>query len=211
VKKAVARGRVPGGRAMGVPAKTPRGGAGAESRARARTRAGSKTPHGRAAARPAVCAIVTVSDTRGPREDRTGDLAARLLERAGHRVAARDWTRDEPAAIRRAVRAALAKRAIDLVILAGGTGVALRDRTPEAVAPLLDRTLEGFGELFRARSFAAIGTAAWLSRAGAGIARGRVVVYLPGSPGAVELALTEVLLPQITHLLLLLGRVPRST
>lgn len=168
------------------------------------------TPHGRAALRPAGCAIVTVSDTRGPGDDGSGDLAAALVERAGHRVASRGWTRDEPAEIRRAVRACLAKRAIDVVILTGGTGVAPRDRTPEAVAPLLDRVLEGFGELFRARSFERIGSAAWLSRAGAGVARGRVVVYLPGSPAAVELALTEVLLPQIPHLLLLLGRVSRS-
>jgi len=157
-----------------------------------------------------MCAIVTVSDTRGPRDDRSGDLAAELLERAGHRVSSREWTRDEPSAIRRVLRAVLAKKAIDVVILTGGTGVAPRDRTPEAVAPLLDRTLEGFGELFRARSYEQIGSAAWLSRAGAGIARGRVVVYLPGSPAAVELALTEVLLPQITHVLLLLGRISRS-
>ena len=180
------------------------------ARATGKRRAAATTPHGRAAVRPAACAIVTVSDTRGPRDDRSGDLAARLIEGAGHRVASRGWTRDEPAAIRRAVRGCLAKRTIDVVVLTGGTGVAPRDRTPEAVAPLLDRTLEGFGELFRARSFEAIGSAAWLSRAGAGIARGRVVVYLPGSPAAVELALTEVLLPQIPHLLLLLGRVSRS-
>lgn len=171
---------------------------------------GTRTPHGPAKARPAVCAVVTVSDTRGPRDDRSGALAEKLLEAAGHRVALRAWTRDDPAAIRRTVRAALARPPIDLVVLTGGTGVAPRDRTPEAVGPILERTLEGFGELFRARSFEQIGSAAWLSRAGAGIARGRVVVYLPGSPAAVELALTEVLLPQITHLLLLLGRIPRS-
>ncbi len=179
-------------------------------RRRAQARHTTSTPHGRAVLRAAECAIVTVSDTRGRHDDASGDLAAGLVERAGHRVASREWTRDEPAAIRRAVRGCLARRAIDVVILTGGTGVAPRDRTPEAVAPLLDCTLEGFGELFRARSFDAIGSAAWLSRAGAGIARGRVVVYLPGSPAAVELALTEVLLPQITHLLLLLGRVSRS-
>ena len=182
----------------------------ASARGKERSRRGAKTPHGRATARAVVCAIITVSDTRGPHDDRSGDLAVGLIERAGHRVGSRDWTRDDPAAIRRSLRAALAKRSIDVVILTGGTGAAPRDRTPEAVAPLLDRTLAGFGELFRARSYEQIGTAAWLSRAGAGIARGRVVVYLPGSPAAVELALTEVLLPPITHLLLLLGRVSRS-
>ncbi len=168
-----------------------------------------RTPHGRTAARGRV-AIITVSDTRGPREDASGDLAARLFTRAGHEIAGRAWTRDEPAAIRRAVRAALAKRAIDVVVLTGGTGVSPRDRTPEAVSPLLDQDLTGFGELFRARSFATIGTAAWLSRAGAGVARGRLVVYLPGSPDAVKLGVGEVLLPELPHLLVLLGRHPRS-
>lgn len=169
-----------------------------------------KTPHadrGRVSAR---CAIITVSDTRGAREDRSGALAARLVERAGHAVESRAWVRDVPAAIRRAVRAALAKRAIDAVLLTGGTGVSPRDRTPEAVRPLLDTELPGFGEMFRARSEREIGTAAWLSRAGAGIARGRVVVYLPGSPAAVRLGLTRVLLPELAHLLFVLGRPPGS-
>ncbi len=171
----------------------------------------TRTPHGRTPATPARCAIVTVSDTRGPRDDVSGDLAATMFEGAGHRVLRRDWTRDEPAAIRRVVRAALGRRDVDVVLLTGGTGVAPRDRTPEAIRPLLERELEGFGELFRARSYAEVGTAAWLSRAGAGVARGRLVVYLPGSPAAVKLALRAILLPEIHHLLLLLGRHPRST
>jgi len=179
------------------------------ARLKPRTQA-ARTPHGRAAPSPARCAIVTVSDTRGPRDDRSGDLAAKLVEAAGHRVARREWTRDEPAAIRRVVRAALGARDVDVVILTGGTGVAPRDRTPESVRPLLERELEGFGELFRARSYDEVGTAAWLSRAGAGVARGRLVVYLPGSPAAVKLALRAILLPEIHHLLLLLGRHPRS-
>jgi len=163
-------------------------------------------PHGAKRAAVARCAIITVSDTRGEREDRSGALAERLLVRAGHRAESRAWVRDEPAAIRRAVRAALARRTIDAVILTGGTGVSPRDRTPEAVRPLLDTDLPGFGEMFRARSEKEIGTAAWLSRAGAGIARGRVVVYLPGSPAAVRLGLSRVLLPELSHLLFVLGR-----
>ncbi len=166
--------------------------------------------HAGARERRAGCAIVTVSDTRGPREDRSGDLAVRLLERAGHRVTSRAWTRDEPGAIRRAVRAALAGRTTDVVILTGGTGVSPRDRTPEAVRPLLAAELPGFGERFRALSVAEIGNAAWLSRAGAGVTRGRLVVYLPGSPAAVRLALGRVLIPELAHLLHVLGRTTRS-
>jgi len=168
--------------------------------------AGPVRGHAAAAARSAACAIITVSDTRGPREDRSGDLAARLIEGAGHRALSRAWTRDEPAAIRRAVRAAVARRATDVVILTGGTGVSPRDRTPEALRPLLDLELPGFGEMFRALSVAQIGTAAWLSRAGAGVMRGRLVVYLPGSPAAVELAIRRVLIPELAHLLFVLGR-----
>jgi molybdenum cofactor biosynthesis protein B len=152
--------------------------------------------------------VITVSDTRGAGDDASGDAIARRLERAGHAVASRAWVRDEPAAIRRAVRGALAKRAVDAVILTGGTGVSPRDRTPEALAPLLDRELPGFGERFRLRSFEQVGAAAWLSRAGAGVARGRLIVFLPGSTRAVELALDEVLLPELVHVLRMLGRLP---
>ena len=87
-----------------------------------------------------------------------------------------------------------------------GTGVSPRDRTPEALAPLLERELPGFGERFRHRSFEQVGAAAWLSRAGAGVARGRLIVFLPGSTAAVELALDELLLPELVHVLRLLGR-----
>jgi len=152
--------------------------------------------------------VVTVSDTRGRSDDPSGDRAAALLEAAGHSVIARAWVRDEPAAIRRAIRSALRSRATDAIVLTGGTGVAPRDRTPEAVRPLLERELPGFGEMFRARSEAQIGTAAWLSRAGAGIARGRAIVYLPGSTAAVELGVRELLLPELGHLLRVAGRLP---
>src|SRR5262249_45131432 len=104
---------------------------------------------------------------------------------------------------------ALARRGVDVVILTGGTGVAKRDVTPEAVELLLDRTLPGFGERFRALSAGAVGSAAWLSRAGAGVARGRLVVYPPGSAGAVRLALTSLLLPELVHVVRLLGRLSR--
>jgi len=162
--------------------------------------------HARRAPRPVGCAIVTVSDTRDADDDPSGDRIARLLERAGHAVSARAWVRDRPAAIRRAARAALERRDVDVVILTGGTGIAPRDGTPEAIAPLIDKPLPGFGERFRALSSAQVGSAAWLSRAGAGVARDRLIVFLPGSTAAVELAVRRLIVPELGHVVRLLGR-----
>jgi len=158
--------------------------------------------------RRAGCAILTVSDTRRGRADRGGALVRALLERAGHRVRARAWAGDQVSAIRRAARTLVSKAGVDVLIVTGGTGVAPRDVTPEALAPGFDRGLPGFGEAFRRLSWEQVGAAAWLSRAEAGVWRGRLVVLLPGSPAAVELALEHVLLPELAHVLRLIGRVP---
>jgi len=168
----------------------------------------TRRPRGHASGRGpvVVCAIVTVSDTRRGTEDRSGAAIERLLVRAGHRVAVRAWTSDDVTAIRRAARAALARRDVDALIVTGGTGVAPRDRTPEALEPLIEKWLPGFGEAFRARSEVQVGTAAWLSRATAAVARGRLLVMLPGSTAAVELALESLLLPELVHVVRLLGR-----
>jgi len=152
-------------------------------------------------------AIITVSDTRRGADDTSGALAERLLARAGAAVAPRAWVRDDVRAIRAALAKALRTRGVDVVVLTGGTGMAPRDVTPDAVEPLLERTLPGFGERFRALSQREVGPAAWLSRAGAGVARGRLVVYLPGSSGAVRQALEELLIPELVHAVRLLGRV----
>ena len=176
---------------------------------RARSTPRAKVPrhaHAAGAHRAVVCAIVTVSDTRGRDDDASGDRAQRLLEGAGHRVAHRDWVRDDARAIRATVRRALARPPVDAVIVTGGTGIAPRDVTPEALEPLVDTPLPGFGERFRARSEAHVGAAAWLSRASAGIARGRLLVWLPGSTRAVSLALEELILPELGHVLRLIGR-----
>jgi molybdenum cofactor biosynthesis protein B len=145
-------------------------------------------------------AVLTVSDTRTLETDSGGALAVELLEGAGHPVVRREIVRDEPAEIAAALRRALADEAVGAVVLTGGTGVAPRDVTPEAVTPLLERTLPGFGELFRQLSYAEIGAAAMLSRALAGLAAGRVVFALPGSRGALRLALERLILPELGHL-----------
>lgn len=158
--------------------------------------------------RPIGCAIVTVSDTRRGALDRSGARAHELVERAGFEVVRRAWVRDERVPIRRTVAALLRLPAVDCVIVTGGTGMARRDVTPEALAPLVQRGLPGFGERFRAKSAEQVGAAAWFSRAAAGVANGRLLVMLPGSTAAVELALEKLLLPELAHAVRLLGRFP---
>ena len=162
--------------------------------------------HRGGAERRGRCAVITVSDTRGPAEDKSGDRIVAGLERAGHQVVARAWVKDDVAAIRRAARAALARPRVDAVLVTGGTGLAPRDHTPEALRPLLDLELPGFGEIFRMLSYRSVGSAAWLSRAGAGVAKGRLVVWLPGSTRAVDLAIAKLVGPELGHALRLLAR-----
>ena len=156
--------------------------------------------HRRSAVAEVPTAVITVSDTRTPETDTGGDRVAELLAAEGHPVVSREIVSDEAAKIAGALRAHLARDDVRAVILTGGTGVAPRDVTPEAVEPLLDRIVPGFGELFRALSYADVGSAALLSRALAGLASGRVVFVLPGSRGAVKLAMEKLVLPEIGHL-----------
>jgi molybdenum cofactor biosynthesis protein B len=153
------------------------------------------------AAPPAFAAlgvrILTVSDTRGPAEDRSGDLLERGVREAGDRALERRVVRDEVEAIRAAVRAWSGAPDTFAILVTGGTGATPRDVTPEAVEPLYEKALPGFGELFRALSFQEIGAAAIQSRASAGLVGGRVVFLLPGSTGACRLALERIILPQL--------------
>ncbi len=144
--------------------------------------------------------VVTVSDTRTLETDTGGLLVAELLEGAGHSVADRVIVPDEPGAIASALDAALSRAGCQAVIFTGGTGVAPRDVTPDTIEPRLARLVPGFGELFRLLSYEDIGSAAILSRALAGISDGRVVFVLPGSRGAVRLAMEKLILPEIGHL-----------
>jgi molybdopterin adenylyltransferase len=152
---------------------------------------GEHRAHGK---RAVACAILTVSDTRTPETDTSGALARDLLVQAGHRVVVQEILPDEPARVRAQVEAWLAEGDVEAIVVNGGTGLAPRDTTYEAIAGLLEKRLDGFGELFRMLSYEQIGAAAMLSRAVAGVARGTVVASMPGSTAAVELAMSKLIL-----------------
>jgi len=153
-------------------------------------------------------AIVTVSDTRTLETDQGGALIEELMLGAGHVVVGRQLVKDEIDRIRAAVRESLEARGVDVILITGGTGIAPRDVTPEAIAPLLERSLPGFGELFRMLSYEEVGPAAMLSRAMAGVARAKLIVALPGSRGAIRTALEELLLPEMGHLIAQARKLP---
>jgi len=160
----------------------------------------SHRQHRRAGPVAVPCAILTVSDTRRPGTDRSGAWLRAALRRAGHPVVETAIVRDEPrevrAQLRRFARAGTPVRAI---LITGGTGIAPRDRTYEAVAGLLEKRLDGFGELFRMLSYREIGAAAMLSRAVAGTWRGRLLFVMPGSQAAVRLAARRLIVPELGH------------
>lgn len=151
--------------------------------------------------RRAVCAVLTISDSRNEKTDGAGPLIARRLEKKGHRVVARGMVPDDPARIETALGAFLEDHTPDLIITTGGTGISSRDTTVEVVERLLDRKIAGFGELFRMVSWSQVGAAAMLSGAVAGLAGETVIFALPGSPHAVQLALDRLILPELSHLL----------
>ena len=152
-------------------------------------------------ARPARLALLTVSDTRTERDDRSGAAARTLLESAGHRIVDHRIVPDEPEQVAAQIEQWLERDDCDGVVTNGGTGIAPRDRTYEAVSGLLDRRLDGFGELFRMLSWEQVGSAAMLSRAVGGVARGKLLFALPGSTAAVKLALERLIVPELGHLI----------
>jgi len=145
-----------------------------------------------------ACFVLTCSDSRAQADDVSGRALREGLEAAGHSVVGQAVVRDEPEQIRAAVERGLQGGA-RAVLITGGTGITRRDQTVEAVRPLLEKEIPGFGELFRMLSFQEIGSAAWLSRALAGTVRGALVFVLPGSPNAVRLALDRLILPELGH------------
>ena len=146
------------------------------------------------------CFVLSMSDTRTSAEDTSAQAIVDLLEAAGHVVTGRRLLKDEPAEVTAAVRDEIARGVARVIITTGGTGIAKRDSTYEAITGLFDKTIVGFGEIFRMLSFQEIGAAAMLSRATAGVAGGRAIFVLPGSEHAVRLAMTRIILPELGHL-----------
>jgi molybdenum cofactor biosynthesis protein B len=147
-----------------------------------------------------ACAVVTVSDTRTLADDKSGATIVELLERAGHAVAERVIMPDEADELDMAIRELAVHPSVAAILVTGGTGVAPRDQTPDALRRLFTRELPGFGELFRMLSYDQIGPAAMLSRATAGMIDRTVVFLMPGSTAAVRLAMERLILPELGHL-----------
>ncbi|MBV9735108.1 MAG: molybdenum cofactor biosynthesis protein B [Acidisphaera sp.] len=146
---------------------------------------------------PVSIAVLTVSDTRTHETDTSGDALAERIARAGHRVAARAVERDDAGRIEAVLRGWIADPGVDVVITTGGTGITGRDVTPEAFDRVLEKRIEGFGELFRMLSYRKIGTSTMQSRALGGVAAGTYLFALPGSPGAVKDAWDDILVWQL--------------
>jgi molybdenum cofactor biosynthesis protein B len=148
---------------------------------------------------PLNIAVLTVSDTRTEADDTSGKVLKERAEAAGHRVVAKEIVKDDVYQMRAVFSRWIADPGVQVVLSTGGTGITGRDSTPEAVAPLFDKAIEGFGELFRQVSFEEIGTSTVQSRAVAGLANGTFLFCLPGSSGACRTAWDRILLPQLDH------------
>jgi molybdenum cofactor biosynthesis protein B len=148
---------------------------------------------------PVRIAVLTISDTRTASNDTSGDALAERVANAGHVLAARAIERDDPDAIERRLRTWIADQSIDVVITTGGTGITGRDVTPEAFDRVMEKRIEGFGELFRMLSYQKIGTSTMQSRAIGGVAQGTYLFALPGSTGAVKDGWDDILVFQLDN------------
>ncbi len=157
-------------------------------------------PHPDSAGMTVNCAVVTVSDTRTPETDKSGKLIQQLLLSANHRVGAYTIIPDEPAQIQEQIELLGQRANLNAVIFNGGTGIAPRDTTYDAIEKLLEKTLPGFGELFRFLSYQEIGSRAIASRAVAGVYQNKLIFSLPGSSNAVRLGMEKLILPELAHL-----------
>ena len=153
-----------------------------------------------------ACFVLTVSDTRTEDNDTGGQAIRQLLESSGHTVTGHTIVRDDPAAVVTAVNVCLVDAGTRVIITTGGTGITSRDGTFEAIDGLFEKRLTGFGELFRVLSYEEIGAAAMMSRAIAGTIGGKAIFVLPGSPDAVKLAMTKLILPELGHVVQQLDR-----
>jgi molybdenum cofactor biosynthesis protein B len=156
--------------------------------------------HKASAPRAVRCVVCTISDSKTPETDTSGQLLQELLRQGGHEVVGYHLVKDEPSQVHGVIHDACADPRVQAVIFTGGTGITSRDRTFEAIEGLLDKRLPGFGELFRMLSYQEIGPAAMLSRAQAGVRAGRLIFSLPGSPAACRLGLERLIVPELGHL-----------
>ena len=147
------------------------------------------------------CAVITVSDTRTVENDSSGQTIVELLQQAGHKVVGRSIVADEPSEITEQVHNFAQASEVEAILLTGGTGIASRDQTPDAVAKLITKDLPGYGELLRMLSYQEIGAAAMLSRAIGGLVEQTLVLTMPGSTAAVRLAMEKLILPELKHLI----------
>ncbi len=159
----------------------------------------SHLEHKKEALKNLRCGVITISDTRTEQDDESGHIIMKLLEGGGHKIESYSIVKDDAGQITKAVEDAFGKA--DAVICNGGTGISPRDITIETLRPMMGRTVEGFGEIFRSLSFEDIGSSAMLSRAVAGVVGRNLLFCLPGSPKAVRLAVEKLVLPEVGHML----------
>ena len=158
------------------------------------------TDHKDKAHRAVSCAVITASDTRTEETDTSGKKITELLAEQQHAVVSYQILKDEPAQISAAVRMLLERSDVDAIIINGGTGIAPRDTTFEAIQTLLEKEIPGFGELFRLLSYQDIGSAAMMTRATAGVAKGKALFCIPGSPDAVGVSVELLISPEAAHI-----------
>ncbi|MDB9347867.1 MogA/MoaB family molybdenum cofactor biosynthesis protein [Nodularia spumigena] len=160
----------------------------------------SPQPHPDSPGNTVTCAVITVSDTRNPETDKSGQIIQQLLIAADHVVGVYKIIKDEPTQIQAQIEFLGNNTNLDVVICNGGTGIAPRDTTYDAIEKLLEKTLPGFGELFRFLSYQEIGSRAIASRAVAGVYHNKLIFSLPGSSNAVRLGMEKLILPEMAHL-----------
>ena len=156
--------------------------------------------HKEKAPRSVSCAVLTISDSRTEQDDDSGRLIRQKLTENGHQVVFYAILKDEADSIKNKIYELLSQEELQVIITNGGTGASHRDITVETVNSILEKKLDGFGELFRFLTYQEIGTASIMSRAIGGVARGKIILCLPGSPGAAKLAMDKIILPELGHM-----------
>ena len=156
--------------------------------------------HKKEAPQTVNCAVLVISDSRTEDTDESGKLLREKLGQNGHRVIAYSILKNDSEVIKQKIKELLGQEELQVIITSGGTGVSHRDVTVETVSPIMEKRLDGFGELFRSLSYQEIGTASIMSRAIAGVAGGKIIICIPGSLGAAKLAIDNIILPEIGHM-----------